>query len=143
MNDISVRILDDSEVDQAVAALRSLKGISRDAGSMREFLRDPSNLLIVAFRDEMPIGFLLAYRLERCDRAEPMLLIYEIGVAPQFQNQGVGTSLVEQAKRLCEQGRFMKMWVVTSASNEAAMNLYRSTGGRRSADDDVVFAYTL
>jgi ribosomal protein S18 acetylase RimI-like enzyme len=108
---------------------------------MREFLGNPSNLLIVAFRAEMPIGFLLAYRLERCDRAAPMLLIYEIGVAPQFQNRGVGTSLVEQAKRLCERGRFMKMWVVTSASNEAAMNLYRSTGGHRSAEDDVVFAY--
>jgi ribosomal protein S18 acetylase RimI-like enzyme len=140
---MTVRVMTESEADQAVGALRSLKGASRDAGSMREFLRDPSNLLIVAFCYEMPIGFLLAYRLERCDRSEPMLLIYEIGVAPQFQNQGVGTSLVEQAKQLCEQGRFMKMWVVTSASNEAAMNLYRSTGGRRAADDDVVFAYTL
>src|SRR4029077_1858514 len=140
---IDVCVLDENHADRAVAALQNLKGSSRDVASMREFLRDPSNILVVAFSAGGPIGFLLAYRLERCDRAAPMLLIYEIGVAPHFQNMRVGTALIEQAKRLCEQGPFMKMWVVTNASNKAAMSLYRSTGGHRSADDDVVFAYAL
>ena len=70
-----------------------------------------------------------------------MLLIYELGVRPEYRRRRVGTALVEEAKRFCCQGGFMKMWVVSDASNAPAMRLYESTGGRRVAPDDVVFAY--
>jgi hypothetical protein len=35
----------------------------------------------------------------------------------------------------------MKVWVVASRSNAAAMRLYSSTGARAARADDVVFVY--
>src|SRR5688500_19316782 len=75
------------------------EGVSWDAEQGQRFLAHPDTLLLVARWDGEACGFLSAYRLQRFDRRDAEVLLYEIGVEEPFQRQGGGRALVEGAKR--------------------------------------------
>jgi aminoglycoside 3-N-acetyltransferase I len=108
---------------------------------MRRFLQQEKNVLIVATEQGRPVGFALAYRLDRVDRDRAMMLFYEIAVLESHRRRGIAAAMVNGLKEICRQHRVMKMWVCTGKSNAAAMHLYRSTGGRQGSDEDVMFTY--
>ena len=109
---------------------------------LQRFLARPDNILIVAEDDGGPVGFLLAYALDRVDRDQKMVCLYEIEVASAHRRRGVGAALVEEHKEYCRRDRVTKAWVVTNRSNGAAVRLYESTGARAATEtDDVVFVY--
>ena len=142
---VRVRRLGVEDVALAGEALRSLKGPapadSSGAGHLRPFLARPENVLIVAEEDGTPVGFLVAYVLDRVDRSRTMVCLYEIEVSPARRRRGIGRAMVTELLRLCRRGNAMKVWVVGSRSNAAAMRFYVSTGARTAAPDDVVFVY--
>ncbi len=70
-------------------------------------------------------------------------MLYEIAVAPAFQRRGVARGLIDAVKTICEGRDVEELFVITNGSNVPAMELYRSTGGRREAVDDVVFVYAF
>jgi ribosomal protein S18 acetylase RimI-like enzyme len=111
-------------------------------GALNEnFLSNESNYLLAAYVDNEFAGFLYAYELARLERKAPMMFLYSIDVLPEHREKGVGKKLVEELKSICAERGFMKMFVVTGESNEAAVKLYESVGGGRCADDDVVFVW--
>jgi aminoglycoside 3-N-acetyltransferase I len=98
--------------------------------------------LIVAFDDGVPVGYLLAYLLDRVDRVQQMMFFYEIGVAASHRRRGVGTRLIGEVKSICREADVMKMWVPTGRSNVAATRLYASTGAvPLPSGDEVTYAY--
>lgn len=109
---------------------------------LSEFLSNERNYLLVALIDDQPVGFVLGYRLMRADRAQDMMLLYEIEVVESSRNQGVGTLLVNELKKICREHRIMKMWVLTNKSNLGATVLYRRTGAvEDESGDEVTFTY--
>ena len=105
----------------------------------RTFLADERTMCLVAFDGHDPVGFLYACELYRRHTLLSHLCLYEIGVAEDHRDMGIGdklmTALGEQArKRGIHHG-----FVVTNASNREAMALYTGFGGVRGHDDDVVF----
>jgi GNAT superfamily N-acetyltransferase len=64
-----------------------------------------------------------------------------LDVLPEYQRQGVGKRLISELKKICRERNVSKMYVLTEESNTAAMNLYKSTGGKRIIPDSVVFLY--
>lgn len=113
-----------------------------DPHYLEGFLKCDRNYLLVALVNDEPVGFALAYRLMRVDRAQDMMLFYEIVVDEDYREQGVGKELIQFLKRMCRESNIMKMWVLSNRSNIAAMELYRSTGGVESAEgDEVTFMY--
>ncbi len=145
---IALRRLDPGDAELALRAARELKitdPVLRDALTLehaRTFLENADNVLLVATDGDRPIGFLLAYCLDRIDRDRPMMLFYEIEVASSHRRRGVGRALVERLIALCAERNVLKMWVHTNRSNSAAMSLYRSTGGVPDASgDEVTFLY--
>jgi aminoglycoside 3-N-acetyltransferase I len=108
---------------------------------MRRFLKQEKNVLIVATEQQHPVGFALAYRLDRVDRDQAMMLFYEIAVLESHRRRGIAAAMVNRLKEICRQHKIMKMWVCTGKSNAAAIHLYRSTGGRQRSDEDVMFIY--
>jgi ribosomal protein S18 acetylase RimI-like enzyme len=110
---------------------------------LARFLSRPDNVLIVATIDEVPVGFLIAYLLDRADRDQQMMFLYEVGVAQSSRRRGIGTLMISELKAICWAQNVMKMWVPTGRSNVAATRLYASTGASPLPDgDEVTYAYT-
>ncbi|HKQ08238.1 MAG TPA: GNAT family N-acetyltransferase [Blastocatellia bacterium] len=112
------------------------------ADYLRHFLTRPENYLILATEGGEPIGYLVAYQLDRVDRDQAMMFFYEISVAETQRRRGAGAAMINLLKRYCQQQGVMKMWVHTNRSNSAAMRLYETTGGEAEASgDEVTFLY--
>ena len=109
--------------------------------SMRAFLSDERNHLIVALMGEEMAGFVLGYELARLDAVAPMMFLYEIEVSLRYRRRGIGRALIGALAQICLEKRFAKMLVMTDESNEAAMKLYATTGAERPNRTDVLFNY--
>jgi ribosomal protein S18 acetylase RimI-like enzyme len=146
---MQIQRLQDSDAATALIAIATLKitddQLRRDLNLdyLRRFLSKPENYLIVAQDDGQPVGYLVAYLLDRIDREQAMMLFYEISVAQTHHRRGVGAAMIRLLKICCREQGVMKMWVHTNKSNLAAMGLYESTGGEADASgDEVTFLYT-
>ncbi len=129
--------------DEIVAckAVAKFKNSHPTAEYMARFLSNKTNYLYVAEVEGELAGFLLAYKLERCDGERAMMFLYEVEVLSQYRRQGIGGALVEAVRRECEQGGFLKLFVLTDESNEPAKQLYLSAEGRREDRDAVLFHF--
>ncbi len=103
-----------------------------------DFLKNPGNYFIIAAESGNPIGFILAYELERLDRPQPMMLFYEISVLKSKRRQGVAKAMINLLNTICQERNAFKMWVLTDKANKAAMRTYESTGGQLVKKDDMV-----
>ena len=145
---MEVRRLGDSDAALARDAIATLKitdsNLRRNLKTdyLSHFLSRPENYLIVAADEDKPVGYLVAYLLDRVDRDQAMMLFYEISAAESHHGRGVGAEMIKLLKRFCRQQGVMKMWVDTNRSNLAAVGLYESTGGEGEASgDEVTFLY--
>jgi ribosomal protein S18 acetylase RimI-like enzyme len=128
--------------EPAACAIASLfKSANLSPGRAAQFLGNPANCLVVAEADDTPVGFLLAYRLERLDHQAGQLFVYEIDVAPDYQRRGIGTRLMEYVRALVRDEHLMEAFVLTSRDNDAALALYRATGGRIEDEAGILFVY--
>jgi aminoglycoside 3-N-acetyltransferase I len=144
---MEVRRLGADDTELAQEALRRLKAPdgypTPPSAYLERFLSRPDNVLIVATMNGVPIGFLLAYLLDRVDRDQQMMFLYEIGVAESHRRRGIGTRMITQVKAICWAQNVMKMWVPTGRANVAATRLYASTGATPlPSGDEVTYAYT-
>jgi len=128
---MEVRRLGAGDAQLAVNALRLLKAPDGypipSAAYLAAFLSRPQNVLIVAIDNGAPVGYLVAYLLDRIDRDQQMMFLYEIGVAHSHRRRGVGTSMIKELKSICRVEDVMKMWVPTGRDNVAATRLYART----------------
>ncbi|MDD5339442.1 MAG: GNAT family N-acetyltransferase [Dehalococcoidales bacterium] len=134
-----------NDVDLAVKAMKTIKCVIDNLPvelatptAMQVFLANPLNYLLVAVEGERTLGYLFAYELQRPDRKQSMMFLYDITVLDEYRRKGVGTALIERLKTLCDNKHIMKMFVPTSRSNIAAVNLYQKTGAVISTDADAV-----
>jgi ribosomal protein S18 acetylase RimI-like enzyme len=102
--------------DEAVAckAVATFKNSHPTDDYMTWFLSNKDNYLYVAELEGELAGFLLAYKLERCDGERAMMFLYEVEVLSQYRRQGIGRSLVEAVRRECEQGRMLMLFHTTN-----------------------------
>ena len=128
----------------AVHLLKSPDGYpTPSADDMVKFLSCRANVLIVAIDHGVPVGYIVAYLLDRIDRNRRMMFFYEVDVAEAHRRRGIGKRMIAELKEICRTEDVMKMWVPTSRSNIAATRLYASTGGMPlSPDDEVTYTYS-
>ena len=144
---MKIRRLQPGDEELAARAVNTVKpaeerkGNEATADYMSKFLIMDSSYLIAAYNDDTPIGFALGFQLPCIDRDRCMMNLYEIGVLPEYNRQGVGRAMINCLKEICGEKDFTEMWVITNESNSSAMGLYESTGAIRPAKDDVVFVY--
>lgn len=104
------------------------------------FLADDRTATLVAFSGEEPVGFCYVNEMYRRHSALRHLCIYELAVSDRFRGQGIGNALIEAvADHALAQG-ITRGFVVASASDAAAAELYGSSGGV-STGNEVIFAF--
>lgn len=143
---MDVRRLGAHDSDTGARAIRLLKAPDGypvpSAEYLAAFLSQPDNVLIVASDGGEPVGYLVAYLLDRVDRNQQMMFFYEIQVAESNRRRGIGKRMITELKAVCRAQEVMKMWVPTGRANIAATRLYASTGAAPlPAGDEVTYEY--
>ena len=105
-------------------------------------LQDPRTIFLVAFEDDAPIGFVLAYALPRRHGPNVTLFVYEIEVSAASRRRGLGTRLLRELEQVARQRGIDEGFVLTEEDNVAAMRLYESAGGVRNDVVEWDFDYT-
>lgn len=124
--------------DEPAAPARERK--PHTAESAREFLAIETNLQLVAFVGDEPVGLLLAYELIRRHGDGKMMFIYEIGVRDDHRRMGIGRALIEALQRICRERGVSRAFLTTGESNEPAIAFYEALGAAR-AGTDIVFSF--
>jgi GNAT superfamily N-acetyltransferase len=127
--------------DEAVLVEAAHRMLEREWPAPRcaSALADPAFVAVIAVRAGEPIGLAYGYVLDRLHRRD--LLLYSIDVDEPHRRRGAARAMVEALKALCLDEGLGEKWVLTNASNEAAMRLYAGAGGVREFDDVEMFAY--
>jgi ribosomal protein S18 acetylase RimI-like enzyme len=105
-------------------------------------LEEPHTIFLVAFEDDTPVGFVLAYELLRRHGKTVTLCVYEVDVLEAYQRRGIGKALLQELARTARERGVPEGFVLTDADNVAAMRLYASVGGERNDVVEWDFDYT-
>lgn len=106
------------------------------------FFADPRHHLVVALDGDLVVGFASGVHYVHPDKA-PELFVNEVGVAPAYQQQGIGRRVLDA---LLAHGRALGCegaWVGTETDNVAARTLYERAGGAQDPDPFVLYWFTL
>jgi ribosomal protein S18 acetylase RimI-like enzyme len=131
----------DEEVVRALTDRGRYESLSREAAT--RLLAEERNVLLVAQVEAEPVGFVLAYELQRRHGPEHSLFVYEIEVDERHGRQGVGRALMSALFELARARGIGDAFVITDESNAGAMAFYESFGATRQLQNDVVFDFRL
>ena len=144
MEPITVMRLGPADIGFARQAVRDVHQRAQiNDAELAPFLADAANHLHVAVHADEVVGSLNGYALRHAGRREPQFLLYEIDVRAAWRRRGIATRLVESFVAAARDERAFEVWVLTNASNDAAMALYRRCGFVRRNADDVMLSVEL
>jgi ribosomal protein S18 acetylase RimI-like enzyme len=114
-----------------------------DPSALARFLSDAATLMLVAVDGDDVVGSVYGHLLAAPDRPEPRCLLYELDVSPACRRRGIGAALVRAFVDAARDAGAFSVWLVTNASNDAAMATYRRCGFERRHADDVMWSVVL
>src|SRR5258708_7710392 len=91
--------------------------------------RATAHLADPALENGAVVGFVYGYVLRRFERVS--FFIYSVDVVEAHRRRGAAKAMIAALDDLGRSGRWDEMFVLTNASNAAAMALYAGAGGAR------------
>jgi ribosomal protein S18 acetylase RimI-like enzyme len=116
----------------AVLDISHLLDSEATADAVGRFIDSSGHHLLVAYDDDVAVGFVTSVEMTHPDKGTEMFL-YELGVDPSAQGKGVGRALVAALADLARTTGCYGMWVLTDRDNTAAIRTYQAAGA---VDDD-------
>ena len=104
------------------------------------FFQDPRHHLAIALDGAVVVGFASAVHHVHPDKP-PELWINEVGVAPTYQQQGLGRRLLTVLQDHAGTLGCVQAWVLTSPTNAAAQRLYAAAGGQVASEPALLFEF--
>lgn len=126
MTDMEIRRA--TTVGELVAAQHLYDGPARREWAER-FLAAPGHLLLIAYADGIPAGFVSGIEMLHPDKGVEMCL-YELAVDEPYRRRGIGRGLVDALAAVARERGCYDMWVGVDTDNEPALATYRSAGAR-------------
>ena len=100
-----------------------------DSSYLANVLGNPHFLVFVAKAEGKFIGGLTAYILPSYQTRKSSIFIYDLGVATNFQRQGIGKSLIDKLLDYAKNHQIQDIFVDTELEdNEDALAFYQKTG---------------
>ncbi|WP_329117500.1 GNAT family N-acetyltransferase [Streptomyces sp. NBC_01465] len=115
-----------SDPAELLAAQHLFDGPVRREWSER-FLADPGHLMLLAYVEGAPAGFITGIEMLHPDKGSEMCL-YELAVDEPYRRRGIASELVATLAAVARDRGCYDMWVPVDADNEVALALYRATG---------------
>jgi aminoglycoside 3-N-acetyltransferase I len=98
-----------------------------DNGQMEKLLSNPDFFVFVVKSNNKVVGGLTIYVLHRYFGTKPIAYIYDVGVSPDFQRQGLGKALIAEVCNFCKQNDFEDAYVEAESDDIDAVEFYRKT----------------
>ena len=92
-----------------------------------KLLADPDFFVFVVMSNSKVAGGLTIYVLHRYYGTKPIAYIYDLGISPQFQRQGLGKALIAEVCDFCKQNGFEDAYVEAESEDIDAVSFYRKT----------------
>ena len=136
------------EFDHFYALIR----LFEEVFEMKDFVMPPVDYLkklldrddffvFVAVSDGRVVGGLTSYILRQYYSTSPLVYIYDLAVAPEYQRKGIGKMLITEIQSYCKDIGVEEVFVQADVADDYALDFYRSTGAR--GEDVVHFYYPL
>lgn len=87
-------------------------------------------IALVALVAGQVVGGLVAYALEKFERARRELYIYDLAVSEGYRRRGIATALIEQLREMAAKRAAWVMYVQADYGDAAAIALYEKLGVR-------------
>jgi aminoglycoside 6'-N-acetyltransferase I len=108
-----------------------------------EFLNDPRHHLVAAIDRGVVVGFASAVHYVHPDKRSPEMWINEVGVAATHRGRGVARAILQRLLDVARAIGCVEAWVLTDRTNEAALRLYKSSGGIEASGDQVMLTFHI
>ena len=87
-------------------------------------------IALVAVVSGQVVGGLVAYELEKFERARSEFYIYDLAVAEDYRRRGIATALIEQLREIAASRGVWVIYVQADYGDNAAIGLYEKLGVR-------------
>jgi aminoglycoside 3-N-acetyltransferase I len=87
-------------------------------------------IALVALAGEEVVGGLVAYELDKFERARREVYIYDLAVRAEHRRQGVATALIEHLREIAAQRGAWVVYVQADHGDDPAIALYEKLGVR-------------
>lgn len=84
-------------------------------------------LVFVAKKNDEVVGGLTVYILHQYYSEKPLAYIYDVGVSPSFQRQGIGKNLIAAVNSYCQKNNFEAAYVEAELEDAEAIQFYKNT----------------
>jgi aminoglycoside 3-N-acetyltransferase I len=101
-----------------------------DPAYLADLLGKDHVIAVVALADGAVIGGLVAYELDKLERARREIYIYDLAVLPAWRRRGVATALIRHVQDLATQRGAWMVFVQADHGDDPAIRLYESLGTR-------------
>lgn len=94
---------------------------------LKKLLLNPDFYVFVVMSNNEVVGGLSIYVLHRYYGTKPIAYIYDVGVSPNYQGQGLGKVLIAKVCDFCKQNNFENAYVEAECDDIDAVSFYRKT----------------
>jgi len=98
---------------------------------LRSVLARPHVIVFVAVVDAEVVGGLVAYELEKLERAHSEIYLYDLAIAEAHRRRGIATALIDRLRALAAQRGSSVVYVQADWDDEPAKALYEKLGTRQ------------
>ncbi len=98
---------------------------------LRRVLARPHVIVLVAVVGEDVVGGVVAYELEKLERTQSELYIYDLAVAEPHRRRGIATALIERLRAVAMERGSSSVYVQADWGDEPAKALYGKLGTRK------------
>jgi aminoglycoside 3-N-acetyltransferase I len=92
-----------------------------------KLLSNPNFFVFVVSINNIVVGGLTIYVLHKYYDTKPAAYIYDVGVSPDYQGQGLGKALIAEVCNFCKQNDFEDAYVEAESNDIDAVEFYRKT----------------
>ncbi len=97
---------------------------------MESLLAKEHFIALVALAGEAVLGGLVAYELDKFERARREIYIYDLAVSAEHRRRGIATALVERLREIAARRGVWVVYVQADHGDDPAIALYEKLGNR-------------
>lgn len=99
---------------------------------LRRLLGGDSLIVVVAMKDDVVVGGLVAYELKKFEQERSEIYLYDLAVATGHRREGIAESLIEHLRKIAAERDAFVIFVQadTGVEDKPAISLYTKLGTR-------------